>query len=280
MTEKPQEQTHSTNVYFINQVPEGRIEMVSKSHRMVLSVDLAKSVDKTAFTVTEVKPLVRQSASGSRIRLASFIVHNITRLEPDRDFRTYADIAKIIHKAYHDKRIWLVKGSGKEVEPQLLVDAGGVGDAVCDDLEAYMGLNPVRYKLTRGTSHVHQYSLRNWTVPRPLIFQMADSAFGDDRIAVRPDLKLARDLMEEFRNLKRETNEETGSVRVVHREGKHDDMAICLASTVWWSTQPKTGPVSTVRAAPYGADVAIRDGVLDPRSLPVVSRKVKPWRYS
>jgi hypothetical protein len=270
----------NTTVAFINQVPTRRIEMVSKSHRMVLSVDLAKSIDKTAFTVTEVRPVFRQSAGGQRIRLASFYVHNITRLEPGRDFETYADIARIIHKTYHDKRIWLVKASGREVEPQLLVDAGGVGDAVCDDLETYMKLRPVRYKLTRGTSHVHQYSLYNWTVPRPLLFQMADSAFGDDRIAIRPDLKLAKDLIGEFKGLKEDRNEETGNVRVVHREGEHDDMAICLASTVWWTMQPKHGGVKTVRAVPHGADVAIARGEIDPRSLPVVYRKAKPWRYS
>ena len=270
----------NTTVAFINQVPTGRIEMVSKSHRMVLSVDLAKSIDKTAFTVTEVKPVIRTSANGQRIRLASFYVHNIQRLEPGRDFNTYADIARIIHDTYHDKRIWLVKGSGKEVEPQLLVDAGGVGDAVCDDLETYMKLRPVRYKLTRGTSHVHQYSPYNWTVPRPLLFQMADSAFGDDRIAIRPDLKLAKDLIGEFKGLKEDRNEETGNVRVVHREGEHDDMAICLASTVWWTMQPKHGGVKTVRSAPYGAAVAIARGEIDPRSLPVVYSKVKPWRYS
>jgi hypothetical protein len=278
MTERAQPATNT--VYFMNQVPEGRIQMISKSHRMVLSVDLAKSIDKTAFTVTEVKPVFRQSAGGQRIRLASFYVHNITRLEPGRDFETYADIARIIHKTYHDKRIWLVKANGREVEPQLLVDAGGVGDAVCDDLETYMKLRPVRYKLTRGTSHVHQYSLYNWTVPRPLLFQMADSAFGDDRIAIRPDLKLAKDLIGEFKGLKEDRNEETGNVRVVHREGEHDDMAICLASTVWWTMQPKHGGVKTVRAVPHGADVAIARGEIDPRSLPVVYRKAKPWRYS
>jgi hypothetical protein len=47
--------TTNATVHFINQVPPGRIEMMSQSHRMVLSVDLAKSIDKTAFTVTEVK---------------------------------------------------------------------------------------------------------------------------------------------------------------------------------------------------------------------------------
>jgi len=109
---------------------------------------------------------------------------------------------------------------------------------------------------------------------------MADSAFGDERIAVRPDLKLAKDLIEEFRTLKRETNEETGSVRVVHREGNHDDMAICLASTVWWTMQPKHGGITTMRAAPYGYDVALRSGELRMSDLPEVSRKRKPWRYS
>ena len=93
-------------------------------------------------------------------------------------------------------------------------------------------------------------------------------------------VKLAGDLIAEFRDLKEDRNEETGTVRIVHREGKHDDMAKCLASTVWWTMQPKHDGVTTLRAAPYGSDVAIARGEIDPRSLPVVSRKMKPWRYS
>jgi hypothetical protein len=264
---------------FINLVPEGRRQMVSKDHRMILSVDLAKTIDKTAFTVTEVKPTFRKSVSGQRIRLMNFHVHNIRRLEPDRDFQTYADIAKIIHDVYHDKRLWLVKGSGKEVEPQLLVDAGGVGEPVCDDLEVYMRLRPVRYKLVRGTAHVHQYSLYNWTVPRPLVFDMLDAAFGDDRVAVEPRLTLAKDLIDELAGLKRETNQETGMIRVTHREGRHDDMAICVASTVWWAMQPKHAGITTIRAVPYGTDIALQAGEVQMSDLPVVSRKRKPWRY-
>jgi hypothetical protein len=241
-----------THVSFINLVPEGRREMTSKDHRLNLSVDLAKTIDKMTFTVSEVKPIFRESVSGKRIRLMSFYVHNIRRLEPDRDFKTYADIAKIVHDVYHDKRLWLVKASGKEIEPQLLVDAGGVGEAVCDDLEVYMYLRPVRYKLVWGTAHVQQYSLYDWTVPRPLVFQTLDAAFGDERVAIRSDLKLAKDLIAELAGLKEERNEETGNVRIVHREGRHDDMAICLASTVWWTMQPKHGGITTMRVAPYG----------------------------
>ena len=109
---------------------------------------------------------------------------------------------------------------------------------------------------------------------------MADSAFGDEPIAIRPDLKLAGELISEFRDLKEDRNEETGTVRIVHREGKHDDMAICLASTVWWTMQPKHEGITTMRVAPYGSDVALRSGELRISDLPVVSRKRKPWRYS
>jgi hypothetical protein len=93
-------------------------------------------------------------------------------------------------------------------------------------------------------------------------------------------VKLAGDLIAEFRDLKEDRNEETGTVRIVHREGKHDDMAICLASTVWWTMQPKHGGITTMCVAPYGSDVALRSGELRISDLPVVSRKRKPWRYS
>jgi hypothetical protein len=269
------------NTFFvINMIPPGRRQKESVDHRMIMSVDLAKTIDKTAFTITEVKPVIKQSVGGQRIRLMSFHVHNISRLEPGRDFKTYSDIAKIIHDTYFDKRIWLVKANGKEVEPQLLVDAGGVGEPVCDELEVYMKLKPVRYKLVRGTAHVRQYSMRNWTVPRPLVFDMLDAAFGDNRIILDPRLALTPALLDELKNLRREQNEETGMIRVTHREGQHDDMAICLASTVWWTMQPKHGGMQEIRARPYGSDVALMKGEIDPRMYPVASRKVKPWRYS
>jgi hypothetical protein len=45
-------------------------------------------------------------------------------------------------------------------------------------------------------------------------------------------------LIAELRGLQVERNEETGYERVVHREGEHDDMAICVASTNWWANLP------------------------------------------
>jgi hypothetical protein len=38
-----------------------------------------------------------------------------------------------------------------------------------------------------------------------------------------------------------ERNEETGYVRVVHRENEHDDLAICLAAANWWANRKQKG---------------------------------------
>ena len=35
-------------------------------------------------------------------------------------------------------------------------------------------------------------------------------------------------------------------MRVVHREGEHDDMAICLAATNWWANRPRGQPLQTI----------------------------------
>jgi hypothetical protein len=50
--------------------------------------------------------------------------------------------------------------------PTLLVDAGGVGDAVADTLSKTMGLKHIRYRLVRGTAATNKHTSRDYTVPR------------------------------------------------------------------------------------------------------------------
>jgi hypothetical protein len=158
----------------------------------------------------------------------------------------YTEVAKAIHDLYHDERLWLQERSNRApVRPELLVDAGGVGDPVCDDLEKYMGLRPIRYKLVRGTSHTTKHKAYNWTVPRSYMFSMLDGAFGSDRIIIDPRLDLANELTDELKNLQLEQDQETGNIRVTHREGQHDDLSICLAAANWWASEPR--PNKTLR---------------------------------
>jgi len=100
-----------------------------------------------------------------------------------------------------------------------------------------MGIRPIRYKLVRGTSRVHRRTYYDWTVPRPYIFDLLDGAFGSNRIVVDPRLRLAKELIGELGRLTGELNEDTGVIRVTHREGEHDDLAICLAAANWWANK-------------------------------------------
>jgi hypothetical protein len=120
-----------------------------------------------------------------------------------------------------------------------------VGDAVADDLAKDLGVPFVRYRLVRGTAQENRHSKFDYTVPRTIMFQQLYAAFQSDRIRIPRHLKHTKTLLAELRGLQVERNEETGYIRVVHRENEHDDLAICLASTTWWANRP---PPTRVRA--------------------------------
>jgi hypothetical protein len=216
----------------------------SKSRKIILSIDLGKQQDFTAFTISEVLPEVRTNKRNKRAEVKTINVRDIQRLPLGT---SYADIAQVIHDVVWDDRLWLIEDRSKRsVPPTLLVDAGGVGEAVCDDLARNLGVGFIRYRLVRGTAGTNRISKGNYTVPRTRMFEMLYAAFTDDRIRINPKLKLAKALIGELRNLQPEANEETGYVRVVHREGEHDDMAICLAATNWWANRPKGQPLRAI----------------------------------
>jgi hypothetical protein len=52
---------------------------------------------------------------------------------------------------------------------------------------------------------------------------------------------LAKELIGELQRLKGERDEETGNVRVTHREGDHDDLGIVLAAANWWANKETKG---------------------------------------
>jgi len=114
-----------------------------------------------------------------------------------------------------------------------------------EGLERYMGLRPIRCKLVRGTSRTTQHKLYYWTVPRSYMFSMLDGSFSSDRIIIDPQLGLAKELIDELKNLQLEQDQETGNIRVTHRKGQHDDLSICLAAANWWASEPR--PKNTLR---------------------------------
>jgi hypothetical protein len=215
----------------------------SKEREIVLSVDLGKMQDFTAYTISEILPESREEKSGATTTLKTVNVRDIQRLPLGT---SYHDIADHIYDLFFDERLKLIDPKTlNPIFPTMLVDAGGVGEAVADDLSRRLGLLFIRYRLVRGTSETRK-ARRNYTVPRTRMFEQLYAAFTDDRIRIEPRLKLAESLLTELRNLRPEANEETGYVKVVHREGEHDDMAICLAGTNWWCNRPKGRPTRLI----------------------------------
>jgi hypothetical protein len=205
-------------------------------HRVILSVDLGKRQDHTAFVVTETKRQLRKNMRQKNIAALTSTVRDIQQLPLNLG---YDAIAEKIHKVFWDERLRLRNSqTGKPIGPTLLVDAGGVGDAVCDDLRRDLGVPFVRYRLVRGTASETRHNRLDYTVPRTVMFQQLYAAFHSERIRIDRRLQGGKILLNELKGLQVERNEETGYVRVVHREGEHDDLAISLAAANWWANCP------------------------------------------
>ncbi len=153
---------------------------------------------------------------------------------------TYDAITQVIHDVFWDRRLWLIDdATSHPIVPTLIVDEGGVGAGVADDLRRQLGVDFYRYHLVRGTAKSEKKAPWRYSIARTVMFQQLYTAFANGRIHIDPKLKLAKVLLDELKGLRPETNEETGTSRVVHREGEHDDTAICLASTNWWANRPR-----------------------------------------
>jgi hypothetical protein len=209
-----------------------------RRHQIILSVDLGYYQDYSAFTVSEVKPEAFRNLRGAHKEQMHIYVRDIQRLPLGTP---YPEVRKVIHNIFWDRRLWLIDdpSGGHLVAPTLVVDEGGPGIGVIQDLRKDLGVGFYYYYLVRGTSESKKVAPWRYSIARTVAFQHLYAAFSNGRIHIDSKLKLASTLLEELRNLRPETNEETGYQKVVHREGEHDDLAICLAATNWWANRPR-----------------------------------------
>ncbi len=121
-----------------------------RRHQIVISLDLGLRQDYSAFTISETKPEAFTNVRGVRRESMHVWVRDIQRFPLGTG---YDEVAQAVHALVYDPRLWLVEGkSGGRVYPTLLVDSGGVGEGVTNDLEKNLGLKFIRYVLTGGTS--------------------------------------------------------------------------------------------------------------------------------
>jgi hypothetical protein len=199
-------------------------------HIIIFSIDLGKQQDHTAWAMCEVKPQSRMGSRGKRYLVQTLTVRDLVRMPLGVP---YNQIQRRIHNEFWNPAWWMVgKTTGKPMPPQIVIDSGGPGIPVVDNLVHNLDLKRhiISYALTRGSAQPKFPSKNRFTVPRSLVFQLLYAAFTDERVGIDPRLDHAETLAHELKNLKVERTEETGIERVVHREGQHDDLSIAVGA--------------------------------------------------
>ena len=76
----------------------------NERHKILLSVDLGKRQDFTAFVIAETKPELRKNKRQGNIAVMVSTVRDIQQLPLNTD---YTDVAQRIHNVFWDERLWL-----------------------------------------------------------------------------------------------------------------------------------------------------------------------------
>lgn len=220
------------------------VNRIERSRHLVVGVDLAQSMDRTAIALIEhlVIPTgeFRVDDSGhcdvaDEYWREEFIVRELDRLE--RGLPYGAIVAEIEH------RMQLV-----DKDADLVIDDTGVGRPVGDLFEAQTNLRPIRVTATSGND-VYRDNETTYTVPKKTLIASLDgilhnapSVLGGANqkharavIMFRHGLSTEQVVRDELASMRRKLSQ-SGRATFDAASGKHDDTisAVCLAC--WWAS--------------------------------------------
>jgi hypothetical protein len=244
-------------------------------HNIIFSIDLGRQVDHTAWAMCEVKPQSRISSRSKRYFVQTLTVRDLVRMPLGVP---YNEIQERIHAEFWNPVWWMVgKKTGKPMPPQIVIDSGGPGIPVVDNLVHNLDLKRhiITYALTRGSAQPRFPSRNRFTVPRSLVFQLLYAAFQDERIGIDPRLDHAETLAHELKNLKVERTEETGVEKVVHREGEHDDLSIAVGAANYVANLSTRGPRHKLVDATSGEEVDPATGLFKRQGQALRSKRLE-----
>ena len=124
----------------------------------------------------------------------------------------------------------------RRTETTLVVDRGGVGEAVFEEIEDHAGGGPadlVGVTITGGKS-VTSAGPGHYRVPKPDLVAALQVAVQNGEIKAASELELWPTLRGEMESFTAEITQ-TGHETFEARQGEHDDLVLALALPVWFS---------------------------------------------
>jgi hypothetical protein len=140
-------------------------------HAIIFSIDLGRQEDFTAWCMAEMRPISRRTTRGKRYITMGLTVRDLVRVPIGTP---YDEIQQIIHDEFWSPEWWLIDGkSGRHLPPQMVIDSGGPGWPVVDNLARGLDLERhlISYALTKGSATPRWISPQRFTVPRSTVFQ-------------------------------------------------------------------------------------------------------------
>jgi hypothetical protein len=121
---------------------------------------------------------------------------------------------------------------------ELVIDETGVGRAVGDLVES-AGLSPVRVTITSGMDQ-SWVGPRRHHVPKSLLVSGLDARLHTGELRFAADLNEAGAMAEELKDFRRKVSV-AGRFSYDARTGKHDDLVLAVALSLWVPTaMPET----------------------------------------
>ena len=206
--------------------------------RFVVGVDLGKQNDFTAICVLHHSTRALESWTSTLPRGGAW---QIGRLEQDTE--TFFDVLALeripLGTAYPQQvqRAEQIMGKPRLSGADLIIDSGGVGNAVADLFAHGTDLKPIRIIITGGIKTAPA-GRDEWHVPKIDIVSAIDARIGNE-LRFAPGLALEQPFREELQSFNRRRSEASGHEMFNARSGQHDDLVLAVGLAMWWATAEK-----------------------------------------